>query len=63
MRIAGIVLGILMTAMGVLWMLQGVNSEFAPQSFMTGSGVWVVIGLITAAAGVAVVSWSRRRPS
>ncbi|MFC2153648.1 hypothetical protein ACFLQ7_03340 [Actinomycetota bacterium] len=63
MRIAGIVFGILMTAMGVLWMLQGINSEFAPQSFMTGSGVWVVIGLVTAAAGVGLVAWSRRRPS
>ena len=56
-------LGILMTAMGILWALQGVNSEFAPKSFMTGSGAWVVIGLITEAAGVAVLVWSRRRPS
>ncbi len=63
MRTAGIGFGILMTAMGVLWTLQGINSEFAPQSFMTGSGAWVVIGLVTAAAGVGLVAWSRRRPS
>jgi hypothetical protein len=63
MRTTGIVLGILMVAMGVLWALQGVNSEFAPRSFMTGSRAWVVIGLATAAGGIGLVVWSRRRPS
>lgn len=63
MRTVGIVLGILMMAMGVSWALQGVDSEFAPQSFVTGSGAWVVIGLATAGGGTGLVVWSRRRPS
>lgn len=63
MRTSGIVLGVLMMAMGLLWTLQGINSEYAPRSFMTGSGAWVVIGVVTAAAGLGLVAWSRRRPS
>ncbi len=61
MRIAGIVAGLLVAAMGAVWTLQGLGSELAPQSFMTGSGIWVVIGLSTLAAGVVLAAWSWRR--
>jgi len=61
MRIVGIIAGVLVAAMGLIWTLQGLNSTLAPQSFMTGSGAWVVTGLITVALGstIAVQSWRR----
>lgn len=61
MRIVGIIGGVLLAAMGVIWTLQGLNSTLAPQSFMTGSAVWVVLGLITVTLGsaIAVRSWRR----
>ena len=61
MRVAGMVGGVIVGLVGIVWTLQGVGSEFAPQSFMTGSGTWVVIGLITFAAGTALAVWSWRR--
>jgi hypothetical protein len=61
MRIAGIVTGCLMVLIGAVWTLQGLNSEFVPQSFMTGSGAWVVIGIVTATAGALVARWSWTR--
>ena len=63
MRIAGIVAGAVVAFMGAVWTLQGLGSEFAPQSFMTGNGLWVVLGLLTFLAGVAFATWSWRRPS
>lgn len=62
MRIAGIIGGAVLAVMGAVWALQGVNSRFAPRSFMTGSGTWVVIGLCTLIAGVVLMvrSWRRR---
>ena len=44
MRIARIIGGITLALMGGVWILQGLNSQYAPQSFMTGSLTWVVIG-------------------
>lgn len=61
MRIVGIIAGILLAAMGVVWTLQGLNSTLVPQSFMTGSGAWVVIGLIAVTLGSAIAVWSWRR--
>jgi hypothetical protein len=48
--------------MGTVWMLQGVDSEFVPQSFMTGSRIWILIGAAALVGGLALVrlSWSRR---
>ena len=44
--------------MGAVWVLQGLNSQFAPQSFMTGSRTWLVIGALTFAGGIALARWS-----
>ena len=62
MRIAGIVGGVILAFMGTVWMLQGVDSQFAPQSFMTGSRIWIVIGGAAVVGGLVLVrlSWSRR---
>ncbi len=61
MRTAGFVIGALATAAGLIWLLQGLNVPFAPRSFMTADRTWVAVGAVTAFAGVAMVTWSRRR--
>ena len=52
-------LGTLLTLIGIVWMLQGVN--ILPGSFMTGQMEWAMYGAIAAAIGVAllVVAWRR----
>jgi hypothetical protein len=60
-RIAGIVIGIVVTLMGAVWMLQGVNSQIVPQSFMTGSRVWIVIGAFAVVGGLALTRWNWTR--
>ena len=63
MRIAGTVAGVLVALIGLVWTLQGLNSTLVPQSFMTGTGTWVVIGLITLVLGSVLAAWSWRRAS
>jgi len=58
MRITGIVVGSTLALVGAVWVLQGLNSQFAPQSFMTGSRTWLVIGVLTFAGGIALARWS-----
>jgi len=52
------VLGALLALLGVLWTLQVLG--LVGGSFMTGSRVWVVIGLVALAAGGALVIRSLR---
>ncbi len=59
-RTAGFVIGALATAAGLIWLLQGLNVPFAPRSFMTADRTWVAVGAVTAFAGVALLTWSRR---
>jgi len=54
-RAVKIVGGSLLTIMGLVWTLQGLGSAYVPTSFMTNATAWVVIGLITATAGVTLV--------
>ena len=61
MRVAGIVAGLLVTVAGVVWLLQGLQVAFVPQSFMTDNRQWVVIGGLTAIGGLALATWSWRR--
>lgn len=53
MRILG---GVLVSFAGLVWTLQGLGSEFAPQSFMTNNRLWVVIGVASMIGG-AVFAW------
>jgi uncharacterized membrane protein YoaK (UPF0700 family) len=53
-----LVLGVLLLLLGGLWTLQGFG--VVGGSFMTGSTTWLVIGIVVAAAGIAVLS---RRPT
>jgi hypothetical protein len=54
-------IGVVLVLIGGLWTLQGVG--LVGGSSMTGSGTWVVLGLIVVASGVAalVPRGSRRR--
>jgi uncharacterized membrane protein len=56
-KAAGIILGIV----GVIWILQGLDIEFAPQSFMTGDPLWVVLGVVAILAGGAFLWRGTRR--
>ncbi len=57
----GFVFGILLALAGVVWMLQGMNARFVPQSFMTNNRAWVLYGAVAVVAGIAVLVWSRRQ--
>jgi len=54
MRNLAIAVGALLVLGGTVWALQGLNVGFAPQSFMTGNSRWVVYGIITVLAGLAL---------
>lgn len=62
MRYAGVVGGILVVVIGLVWTLQGLGSQYAPQSFMTNSRLWVIIGVATMIGGGWLVrrSWLHR---
>ena len=53
------VLGVLLVVLGGLWTLQGLG--LVGGSFMTGSRLWLVIGLVLVIAGVALLLRRRRR--
>ena len=59
MRIVLNIVGVLCSLIGCVWILQGIN--VLPGSFMTGQTKWAVIGVITAAIGIALLVFARRR--
>lgn len=66
MRWAWLILGVLAVAVGVVWTLQGIG--IIKGSFMTSSPLWLVIGIIVAIAGLALVGFGagigrRRAPT
>ena len=48
-----VTVGGLATLMGLVWALQGLS--LLPGTFMRGDAMWVVIGLVVAAAGVVLL--------
>jgi hypothetical protein len=61
MRIAGILVGVLVALAGAVWLLQGLNVAFVPQSFMTDNRRWVVIGTVAIVGGLGLAYGSWRR--
>ena len=59
MRVVLNVVGGLLTLMGIIWFLQGIN--VLPGSFMTGQIRWAVYGGIAIAVGVATMFTVSRR--
>ena len=60
MRIVSSLLGLLMVAMGCVWMLQGLNLAFKV-GFMVGDPKWTAYGAVLALVGIAQVIWSNTR--
>ncbi|MGC2461190.1 MAG: hypothetical protein WA446_09510 [Steroidobacteraceae bacterium] len=60
MRIVSSLIGVAMTSMGVVWILQGLNLAFRV-GFMVGDYHWTIYGTILALVGVAQVVWSNTR--
>jgi len=50
MRYALVIIGIIMIAIGGIWILQGTN--ILPGSFMTGQQMWAIIGAIVLVVGI-----------
>lgn len=60
MRIVSTLLGLVMIAMGTVWILQGLNLAFRV-GFMVGDKHWVVYGAILALFGIGQAVWSNTR--
>ena len=54
------ILGALLTLMGLVWILQGVN--VLGGSMMSGHSQYAVLGLLVAAIGIGLLVFSNRRP-
>jgi hypothetical protein len=61
MRIVSSVVGLLMTAMGTVWILQGLNLAFR-RGFMVGDYHWTIHGAMLAVLGIAQIVWGNTWP-
>lgn len=52
--------GVLLLISGAVWILQGLNIAFAPQSFMTGNRFWTVAGVASVVVGAGLIWWGVR---
>ena len=59
MRIVLQVIAGLVTLIGGVWVLQGLN--ILPGSFMTGDIKWAIIGAAAIISGVGLFAWARRK--
>jgi hypothetical protein len=50
--------GLVLCAVGVVWLLQGVGVLHG--SFMTGKNEYAVLGAVAAVVGLALVGWAAR---
>ena len=60
MRAVSSLIGLLMIAMGGIWILQGFNLAFL-NSFMANDKQWALWGALLALVGAAQVYWSNSR--
>ncbi|MER8832656.1 hypothetical protein [Mesorhizobium sp. M0909] len=58
MRLIKNLLALIVLAIGVLWMLQGIG--VIGGSFMTGQSQWLYVGIVTALVGLAGLAWANR---
>ena len=65
MRIVSSLVGLLMIAMGSVWMMQGLGVGPAAilQGFMVNNIQWTVYGAILALVGIGQIIWSNTRQS
>jgi len=60
MRVVSSLIGLLMIAMGGIWILQGLNIAFL-NSFMADQRQWALYGAILALVGLCQLIWSNTR--
>ena len=60
MRIVSSLIGLAMLAVGIVWILQGLDLAFR-EGFMVGERRWALYGAILALVGIAQVLWSNTR--
>lgn len=60
MRAINSLLGLLMVALGGIWMLQGFNLAFRV-GFMVGDKKWALYGALLALVGLGQIIWSNTR--
>jgi hypothetical protein len=60
MRVVSTLLGLVLVAMGGIWILQGLGIAFL-HSFMANELRWAFYGVILAAVGIGQVIWSNTR--
>jgi len=58
MRWAFTLLGVVLIAVGAVWILQGAN--VLPGSFMTGQPLWLWIGIACVVVGLLFLAWGYR---
>ena len=63
MRVVSSLIGLLLVAMGGIWILQGLNLAWGAlaRSFMQGDNHWALYGAIVFIVGVCQVVWSNTR--
>ena len=54
-------IGIVLVLVGAVWVAQGLDAGFVPQSGMTGETTWVILGTLGVAIGLGLIWWSRTR--
>ena len=59
MRSVLTIVGLILVAFGLIWILQGIG--VLPGSFMSGQPKWALIGSVTALCGVGLAAAARRR--
>lgn len=53
--------GILLILAGGVWILQGLDVAFAPQSFMTNNRWWVLWGALALMSGILILAQTIRK--
>ena len=62
MRRALMIVGVIATLMGLLWIGQGMGIVTFLPSPMIGVGVWITRGAVLAVIGLALILTARRQP-
>ena len=60
MRVVSSLIGLVLVAMGTVWILQGLNLAFRV-GFMVGDKRWTFYGALLAVVGIAQIVWSNTR--
>jgi hypothetical protein len=61
MRAVSLILGLVALLVGAIWIGQGAG--LIAGSFMTGSRLWLIIGIVLAVIGLVLVFSGARRPA